>query len=72
MIYELLFYVALPIREIAQSSFWWTLSVVPFFLALFTWRLWTFTLRPLMRPDEVEYLPYWIPCKPSRIARYLE
>lgn len=69
MIYDLFFYVALPIREIARSSFWWTLSLVPFLLALCLWRLWTFTLRPIVRPDEVEYLPYWIPCKHWRIAQ---
>lgn len=26
------------------------------------WRLWRFTLWPLLRPKEIPELPYWIPC----------
>ncbi|KAF2815105.1 cytochrome P450 [Mytilinidion resinicola] len=29
--------------------------------SLLTWRLWTFTLRPLLHPNEPRPLPYWIP-----------
>jgi len=30
---------------------------------LFTWRMWSFTLRPCLYPREPKELPYWIPCK---------
>jgi hypothetical protein len=33
------------------------------FSIILAWRLWTFTLRPLFYPDELDYFPYWIPCK---------
>lgn len=29
---------------------------------LLLWRLWRFTIRPAMKPDEPRRLPYWIPC----------
>ncbi|KAF2501547.1 cytochrome P450 [Lophium mytilinum] len=29
--------------------------------SLLTWRLWTFTLRPLLHPSEPRPLPYWLP-----------
>jgi len=29
--------------------------------SLLTWRLWTFTIRPLLTPNEPRPLPYWIP-----------
>ena len=25
------------------------------------WRLWAFTFKPMLRPDEPKPLPYWIP-----------
>lgn len=25
------------------------------------WRLWAFTLKPMLRPDEPKPLPYWVP-----------
>ena len=25
------------------------------------WRLWAFTLHPMLRPSEPQELPYWIP-----------
>lgn len=37
--------------------------------ALLCWRLWRFTLVPLMNPSAPDELPYWIPCKPSVVAR---
>ena len=37
------------------------LIVVPLFLVL--WRLWRFTLLPILRPNDPEELPYWIPGK---------
>jgi hypothetical protein len=30
-------------------------------LALLTWRVWTFTILPALKPDAPKYLPYWIP-----------
>lgn len=36
--------------------------------ALLTWRLWKFTLWPLFHPEEIPYLPYWIPCKKNTYA----
>jgi hypothetical protein len=29
---------------------------------LLSWRLWRFTIRPRLHPDEPKELPYWIPC----------
>ena len=31
-------------------------------VCLLLWRLWAFTIVPLLRPDEPRDLPYWIPC----------
>ncbi len=33
---------------------------------LFTWRVWSFTIRPWLHPREPKELPYWIPCKYCR------
>ena len=30
---------------------------------LLLWRLWKFTVIPLLKPDEPKILPYWIPCE---------
>ena len=32
-------------------------------IALFGWRYWRFTIWPLLYPNEVQELPYWIPCE---------
>lgn len=29
---------------------------------LLVWRLWAFTIKPLLRANEPRELPYWIPC----------
>ena len=29
---------------------------------LLLWRLWRFTIRPAMKPNQPRRLPYWIPC----------
>jgi hypothetical protein len=41
----------------------YSVIIIPFSLALIymIWRLWKFTLKPLLRPDEPKELPYWIP-----------
>lgn len=63
MISQLVSHMAPRIGEIATVYLRWTFSLIIFVLALLAWRLWTFTIRPLLKPDELEYLPYWIPCK---------
>ena len=30
------------------------------------WRCWRFTITPLLYPNEIKELPYWIPCKSFR------
>lgn len=30
---------------------------------LLLWRLWRFTIEPMMKPTEPKELPYWLPCK---------
>ena len=30
-------------------------------VGLLLWRVWTFTLLPLLRPDDPKEVPYWIP-----------
>ena len=30
---------------------------------LFTWRVWSFTVRPWLHPNDPKELPYWVPCK---------
>jgi hypothetical protein len=34
-------------------------------ISLFTWRIWRFTMRPLMVPHEPREVPYWVPCMSS-------
>lgn len=29
----------------------------------FVWRVWRFTIEPMMKPSEPRELPYWIPCE---------
>ncbi|KAL4918995.1 cytochrome P450 [Aspergillus aurantiobrunneus] len=40
------------------------LSMIPgcAVLCILAWRLWRFTIRPLLHPDEPKEVPYWIPC----------
>ena len=48
------------------ESYRWrsTLAIAVFLgLSLVLWRLWTFTVRPWMNPDEPREVPYWVPCK---------
>ena len=30
--------------------------------ALLSWRIWRFTIKPLLWPSEIKDLPYWVPC----------
>ena len=29
---------------------------------LMIWRIWTFTIKPFLRPEEPKEFPYWVPC----------
>ena len=33
--------------------------------SLLLWRLWRFTILPLLEPNQPKRLPYWIPCEIS-------
>lgn len=35
------------------------------FIFLLLWRLWTFTILPILYPNKPQELPYWIPCERS-------
>ena len=63
MIALLVSYLNSWLGEIVRESHSLTLPVISLLLALLSWRLWTFTFRPLLKPDEIRYLPYWIPRK---------
>lgn len=39
------------------------LATVGLALCWGAWRLWTFTIVPILRPDEPKELPYLIPCE---------
>ena len=46
----------------------WTLAMAVFLSStLGLWRLWTFTVRPWMHPDEAKEVPYWVPCKDPNV-----
>lgn len=38
---------------------------VAFGMVMLLWRFWTFTIRPLLYPNEPKEVPYWIPCEQS-------
>ena len=48
-----------------EGSRWNLVLAIAVFLgsSLALWRLWTFTVRPLIHPDEAKEIPYWVPCK---------
>ena len=54
------------IGEIVVDYLAWVIYFFPFLVAWLVWRFWRFTLHPLLKPDELEYLPYWIPCELSK------
>lgn len=33
------------------------------FASLLVWRLWRFTISPMLHPNDAKELPYWIPCR---------
>lgn len=33
---------------------------------LHLWRLWRFTIEPMMKPTEPKELPYWLPCEQDK------
>ena len=71
MIYDLSLHVTVAIGTIARIYFGWTLSLILCSFVLLVWRLWAFTIYPLLNPGELEYLPYWIPCKHWRATQSL-
>ena len=32
-------------------------------LPLLLWRIWTFTILPVLHPDEPKQIPYWVPSR---------
>lgn len=42
-----------------SSAFAYAFALITLFLV--TFRIWKFTIRPLLHPDEPKELPYWIP-----------
>jgi hypothetical protein len=49
----------------------WTCNPSNFVLSillLLLWRLWKFSLKPYLYPDDPKELPYWIPCRSSTIS----
>jgi hypothetical protein len=36
--------------------------------SLLLWRLWRFTIFPMLHPNYAKELPYWIPCMPETLA----
>ncbi|KAF2470887.1 cytochrome P450 [Lindgomyces ingoldianus] len=48
-----------PSRQMGVKGFAYAFASVILFLVAF--RLWKFTIRPLLHPDEPSELPYWIP-----------
>jgi hypothetical protein len=38
---------------------------------LLSWRLWRFTIRPRLHPQEPKELPYWIPCVYKSVTKIL-
>ncbi|KAL2808469.1 putative cytochrome P450 [Aspergillus granulosus] len=41
-------------------------------LCIMVWRLWRFTIRPILHPDEPKELPYWIPCIPPNPIKHFD
>ncbi|KAF2837773.1 cytochrome P450 monooxygenase [Patellaria atrata CBS 101060] len=61
MISDLFPFSAINLQDIRGNHPSW-LSYVAFpFLSYFVWRFWSFTIRPTLRPQELDYLPYWVP-----------
>lgn len=49
------------LRDYLITEHSWILYCSPLLITLLLWRLYMFTIRPLLWPEEIEYLPYWIP-----------
>ncbi|CAD6574398.1 MAG: hypothetical protein ASARMPRED_006688 [Alectoria sarmentosa] len=45
----------------SRSCFWSLAGVVAGSVWLLMWRLWSFTIRPYLKPEDPKELPYWIP-----------
>lgn len=52
------------IHDFIMTHGTFTLGIGLTFLACWiSWRVWRFTILPLLRPKDPVELPYWIPCK---------
>lgn len=42
----------------------YSIALVPLslLLCLLVWRLWRFTVLPMLHPNDPKELPYWMPC----------
>lgn len=48
--------------EVADQGYLRVLYIIATLaLLLLTWRIWTFTILPVLHPQEPKQLPYWIP-----------
>ena len=56
----------LVLDPVKTVPIWSQFILVSLVSLLFIWRLWTFTVRPWLNPDEPKEIPYWTPCK-SRV-----
>jgi hypothetical protein len=41
----------------------WTVTSIVFAIVTIVWRLWNFTIKPHLNPQDPVELPYWIPCE---------
>ena len=71
MIYELSLHIIVAIGRVARIYLGCTLSPILCSLALLLWRLRAFSIYPLLNPGELEYLPYWMPCKFWRAPQFV-
>lgn len=56
-------YTALLLSDLVTNAYFRV--AVACFAVLLLWRLWRFTVEPLIYPNEPKTYPYWIPCKSS-------
>ncbi|KAK3682777.1 cytochrome P450 [Podospora appendiculata] len=50
------------LRDLFQAWPRWATDVFYTVCTIVGWRLWMFTIKPWLRPDEPRDVPYWIPC----------
>lgn len=52
-----------PLSLDTLQRFPWLTGLGSVVVCLLIWRLWRFTIAPLLYPGNPKELPYWIPCK---------